>query len=89
MKSRNILFSIMTGLSLGAIIGVLFAPKGGIIRRRRMLQRRAKDIEAANEKDFEVFDGATKKSQSAKEKIVESGQKRHVQPEVVANGDRE
>ncbi len=39
MKTRNLLIGTMIGLTAGAVIGILFAPKRGAVTRRFLAQK--------------------------------------------------
>jgi gas vesicle protein len=72
MSSGKVLLGVLTGLTAGALIGILFAPKKGSVTRKKIAGKGSDYADAVKEKFNEFLDGITKKYEDVKEAAKES-----------------
>jgi gas vesicle protein len=74
-KNRNytgpVILSLITGLAIGAVAGILFAPKPGDQTRKELKQKGDKFIQLSRESFDEILEKTRDFTQSGKQKIEE------------------
>ena len=64
--------SLLVGLGIGSVIGILLAPKSGKLTREFLSKKTREEIDYAREKASELRNHAQETVERAKEKIVET-----------------
>jgi len=75
MNSKKILVGVVTGIAVGALLGILFAPKKGSETRRKINTLGGEFGNLAKEKFNEFLDGIIEKFEGAKGEVSELTQK--------------
>jgi gas vesicle protein len=81
MSSGKILLSVVAGLSVGALLGVLFAPKKGTELRKDISKKGMDYSHAVKDKFSEVVDAVTGKYEHAKDGVRDFAQKGNAKPD--------
>lgn len=66
MSSGKVLLGVLTGLTAGALLGVLFAPKKGSATRKKIADKGSDYADAVKEKFNDLLDGVSKKYEDVK-----------------------
>ena len=69
MKTRNLLLGTLVGLTAGAVIGILFAPKKGSVTRRFLAQKGNNYIGEVKEMFTENLNTVNQKIDALKDEV--------------------
>jgi gas vesicle protein len=81
MTSGKVIISVLAGAAIGAIAGILFAPKKGKVTRRFLSKKGKKYADELEETFSGIIDGITEKLESIKEETIRIAKKQKSQPE--------
>src|ERR1035437_9014120 len=75
MSSGKVLLSILAGVAVGAVLGVLFAPDKGWNTRKRIAKKGEDHAEDLREKFEEFLDSISEKVDEVKEDVADISEK--------------
>lgn len=75
MSSKKILVGVVSGVAIGALLGMLFAPKKGSETREKINKLAGEFGNLAKEKFNELLDGIIEKVEGTKDEVSELTQK--------------
>ena len=75
MSSKKILVGVVSGVAIGALLGMLFAPKKGSETREKINKLAGEFGNLAKEKFNELLDGIIEKFEGTKDEVSELTQK--------------
>ena len=75
MKSGKVLLSVLAGVAVGALAGVLLAPDKGSVTRKKISKKGDDLVNSVKEKFDELLDNVTKKVEEVKEEVADITQK--------------
>jgi len=75
MNSKKILVGVVSGVAIGALLGLLFAPKKGSETREKINKLAGEFGNLAKEKFNEILDGLIEKLEGTKDEVSELTQK--------------
>lgn len=79
MSAGKIVAAVLTGVAVGAALGILFAPEKGSETRRKIAKKGKDYADELGEKANEFMDGITEKYENAKEdalRLTENGKRK-------------
>lgn len=69
MNAGKFITGLLSGAAIGAVVGLLFAPKKGAVTRRKLTETSDSYIKGAKSKFNDFTDTLNEKVESVKEKI--------------------
>ena len=75
MNSKKVLVGVVSGVAIGALLGLLFAPKKGSVTREKINKLAGEFGNLAKEKFNELLDGIIEKLEGTKDEVSELTQK--------------
>lgn len=75
MSTGKIIVGAITGLAVGALLGVLFAPEKGSDTRQKIAKKSADTIDGLKKKFEKLFDEVEEKFEEGKEEVAEAYRK--------------
>jgi gas vesicle protein len=70
MSSGKVVLGVLAGVTVGAILGILFAPDKGSLTRKKILKKGSEYSEDLEDKFNELVDGITKKFEMVKKETI-------------------
>jgi gas vesicle protein len=71
MDTGKVVISVLAGVAVGALLGVLFAPDKGSETRRKLSRKGSDSVEDLNDKFDEIVSNLSKKFDAAKDEATE------------------
>jgi gas vesicle protein len=81
MSSGKILLGVLAGVSVGALLGVLFAPDKGWNTRKRISKKADEYVNGLKDKFNEFLETINEKFEDAKEEVSDFAEPTRVNPE--------
>ncbi len=74
MSTGKIILSVVTGIAIGATVGVMFAPEKGSLTRKKIFKKSNKYVDKLEKEFYEFIDSITKEYEELREEAIRMGE---------------
>ena len=71
MSTGRVALALIGGASIGAIIGILFAPAKGAVTRRAIIRKGERQVDGMKDRYNEFVDSVSEKFEQVKEEVID------------------